>query len=159
FVTQASQTQSQAGGGGNPPPPAASPFDYNVFQTAIQPILDTAENKGCTNGNCHGAPAGQNGFQLVPMPAPSGSAMLANFNAVTARCDLNTPDQSKFYLQATIRHANGASAVVTGPQATQMLGWIQQAKANAAAGGGGGACAPPDSFNLGVFRAEIQPIL
>ncbi|HJZ88871.1 MAG TPA: hypothetical protein VKN99_27050 [Polyangia bacterium] len=159
FVTQASQTQSQAGGGGNPPPPAASPFDYNVFQTAIQPILDTAENKGCTNGNCHGAPAGQNGFKLVAMPAPSSSDMLANFNAVTARCDLNTPDQSKFYLQATIRHANGASAVVTGPQATQMLGWIQQAKANAAAGGGGGACAPPDSFNLGVFRAEIQPIL
>src|SRR2546427_613916 len=56
FVTNAAQTLSQSTGGGGttPPPPNASPFDYNVFQTQIQPILDTAAGNGgtgCGNPN------------------------------------------------------------------------------------------------------------
>jgi hypothetical protein len=158
FVTQAGQTQAQAGGGTTAPPPSASPFDYGVFQAQIQPILDGAEGRGCTASLCHAAGAG--GFQLTRQPAAGSPEMLANFNAVTARCDLGNPAQSQFLLQATTRHDAGASAVVSTPEASTILAWLQQAQRNAPPGGGGAAgCPSIDNFNLGVFRDQILPIL
>ncbi|HTM20770.1 MAG TPA: hypothetical protein VL172_09690 [Kofleriaceae bacterium] len=158
FVSDASERFLADGGGGDPAPPGASPYDYDVFQSDIQPILDTAEDKGCTTSGCHGSGAG--GFTLVAAPAANSADMEANFAAVTRRGNLDDPGSSLFYLQATNRHGSGNSAVVSAAQATTILGWIEDAKANAGNGGGDTAnCAPIDHFNLGVFRSEILPIL
>jgi hypothetical protein len=145
-----------------PPPVNANPFDYAVFQTKIQPILDTAAGKGCTNANCHGGPTGQGGMKLNALPGAASPEMQANFNKITAISNLQTPDQSKFYFQATNLHGGGKSAVVTAAEATTILDWIKQAAKNAPANGGGGvspSCVSPDKFNLDVFTTEIQPIL
>jgi hypothetical protein len=160
FIVKAA---SQSASTNTPPPVSANPFDYNVFQTAIQPILDTAAQKGCTNANCHGGPTGIGGMKLVAHPAPNSADMQANFDKITTRCNLQTPDQSKFYLQATQLHASGNSAVVSATEATTLLGWIQDAAKNAPATGGGGtvspSCAAATNFNVDVFATEIQPIL
>ena len=159
WLDKAAATNNTAGGGSTPPP-SANPFDYNVFQQQIQPILDTADGKGCSGAACHGGPSGQGTFKLVPTPAPNSADMQANFDAVTQRCDLSTPDQSKFYLQAINRHASGASAVVSPTQQQSILGWIQTAKTNAPPGSGGSPnCPSPSNFNLQVFQSDVLPIL
>ena len=160
FVQNANMTQSSSGGSGGTPPPNANPFDYNVFQQQIQPILDTAEGKGCTGASCHGGPMGIGGLQLNAMPAPNSQQMQDNFNKVVSICSITNPQQSLFYLQATNRHASGGSAVVDANQGTAILTWIQTAKNNASSGGGSTTnCPPADNFNLGVFNTEILPIL
>jgi hypothetical protein len=98
--------------------------------------------------------------------------MTANFNAVTALCNIAVPDQSVFYLQATTAHAGGTSAVVSQAQASTILTWIQHASGapvstptppagdgGTATSDGGGASTTASSLNLGVFTSEIQPIL
>jgi hypothetical protein len=85
--------------------------------------------------------------------------MQNNFNTVTNICNLQTPDQSKFYLQATTLHGGGKSTVVSSSQAQTILSWIQQAKANSASGGSSPSCADPKNFNLEVFHSDIEPIL
>jgi hypothetical protein len=88
----------------------------------------------------------------------------ANFQAVIALCTPTVPDQSKFYVHATNGHGGFS---VSQAQASTILAWIQHA-----AGGGGGptgdggttdggssGCIAPSSFDLGVFTAEIQPML
>jgi hypothetical protein len=152
-----------------PPPPAANPFDYAVYQATIQPILDTAEMVGCALASCHGGPTGQGGLKLVPMPAPNSADMQANFNAVTALTNLATPEQSLIYIQATNRHASGASKIVSAMQGQAILDWIKKAQGNNGAMGGSGGTPPPTQpssscpsaqlFNQAVFQAEIQPIL
>jgi hypothetical protein len=163
-VIKEAATQQSSGtgtGGGTPPPVAANPFDFTVFQQTIQPILDSTGGRGCTNASCHGAPAGQGGLKLTPTPAANSAEMTANFNAITPICNLTTPDQSLFYLQATHLHGSGASTVLTSTEASTVLQWITQAKSNAtpAPGGGATSCPSPSNFNLGVFQNEIQPIL
>jgi hypothetical protein len=156
------QAASAASASTTPPPVNANPFDFTIFQTKIEPILDTAAGKGCTNANCHGAPMGQAGFKLATLPAAGSADMQSNFNAITAICNLQAPDQSKFYFQATHLHGGGNSAVVTAAEAQTILDWIKNAAQNAPANGGGGvspSCAAADKFNLDVFTSEIQPIL
>jgi hypothetical protein len=146
----------EADGGGGTAPPGASPFDYAVFQAEIQPILDTAEQKGCALSGCHGTGAGT--FTLTANPARDSADMEANFIAVTSRMNLTNPESSQFLVQSTTRHGGGASAVVSSTEAATILAWIEDAKENAGDGGAVG-CAPLDRFNLGVFRDEIFPIL
>lgn len=155
YVQNAADTWAADGGGGTAPP-GASPYDYAVFQSVIQPILDTAENKGCAISGCHGTGAGA--FTLVAAPAADSAQMQANFIAVTSRGNLDNPATSLFYLKATTRHGSGASAVVSAAEGEQILAWIEDAKENAG-DGGNVACAPVDRFNVGVFRDEILPIL
>ncbi len=158
YVADASERYLEDGGNGDPAPPGASPYDYAVFQSQIQPIIDTAEGTGCATAGCHGSGAG--GFSLIANPAPDSPDMEANFEAVTRRGNLEDPPASLFYLQATNRHGGGNSKVVSTAQAATILAWIEDAKTNAGDGGGGTAsCAPLDRFNLGVFRSEILPIL
>jgi hypothetical protein len=57
-------------------PPGASPYDYTVFKTVIQPILDTADGKGCAGANCHGSAAGINGFRVAVVSADQAAAIL-----------------------------------------------------------------------------------
>jgi hypothetical protein len=144
----------------SPPPTSANPFDYTVFQSTIQPILDTAAGKGCTNANCHGA--GIAGVKIVATPAQNSTDMQANFNLITSICNLQAPDQSKFYLQATTLHGSGQSAVVSSAQAQSILTWIQTAQKNAGSTGGGGSspnCVAASNFNADVFQSDIEPIL
>ena len=150
-------------------------FDFATFQSAIQPILDTADTKGCTAAACHGAPGGQGGFALTRTPAPDSAESHANFDAVTSRCNPNIPDASLFYIQATTRHGSGLSALVSQAQASSILSFIQHAApptvtppatdpdAGSGDSGTGGTtpanCIPATSFNVGVFTAEILPML
>jgi hypothetical protein len=157
YATNASERFIADGGAGDTPPPGASPFDYAVFQSTIQPILDTAEGKGCALSGCHGTGAG--GLTLVANPTPDSPDMERNFIAVTARTNLQTPDASLVYLKANTRHGAGGSAVISGPEAIDMLAWIEQAKANAGDTDQPPGCTPVDRFNAGVFRDEIFPIL
>jgi hypothetical protein len=169
-----------AGAGSTPDAAIAAPsFDYNVFESTIQPILDTAAGTGCTNTSCHGAAAGIAGLTLNRLPASGSPEMQANFAATKALCNVNVPDQSIFYLKATTSHAGGSSAVVSQAQGSTVLAWIQHASpasttptptngSDAGASGGAGTdagpttgagCVPASSFNLGLFASEIQPIL
>jgi len=145
-----------ADGGGTTPPPGPSPFDYAVYQSQIQPALNTA---GCARSGCHGTNAG--GFTLKAAPAAASPDMQANFLAVTARTNLADPAKSLIYVQATTLHGGGASTQIQAAEAAQMLAWITAAKASAGGAGGAGnpTCAPIASFNLGVFTSEIFPIL
>jgi len=156
YVRDASESFHADGGGGDQAPPGASPFDYAVFQQRIQPILDTAEGTGCATAGCHGTGAGN--MVLTAGPAPDSAEMEANFIAVTARTNLDAPEASLLYLKATARHGNGASAVASPDQAVTLLDWIVKAK-EAAGDGGDPTCAPIESFNLGVFRDEVFPLL
>ncbi len=102
--------------------------------------------------------------------------MRANFTAITALSNTAVPDQSLFYIQATVQHDAGLSVVASQTQASTILSWIQHAAgivvapptvdagapAGTTADGGtstSASCVPPTSFNLGVFTSEIQPIL
>jgi hypothetical protein len=144
-----------ADGGGGTAPPGASPFDYAVFQSTIQPIINDADGKGCAISGCHLTGAG--GFSVKADPAADSEDMKANFIAITSITNLNAPDQSLFYLQATHRHGGGNSAVVSADQAEAILAWIEAAKD--ASGGTPIGCAPVDRFNVNVFRDEILPVL
>ena len=155
FVDAAGERYAREGGGVTPPP-GPSPFDYDVYQTQIQPALNAA---GCATTGCHGSAAG--GFTLKPQPASASSDMESNFVAVTARTSLENPAGSTVYVRATVRHASGQSTQITPEAAAAMLAWIEDAKQNAGnpPPGGNPTCAPVDRFNLGVFRSEVLPIL
>jgi hypothetical protein len=148
-----------------PPPaqPANGPFDLNVFQTQIQPALDAAGGKGCTNANCHGAAAGAGGLHMIASPAKDSADMKSNFMNVTALCDLNVPQNSTFYKKATTLHAGGASVQVSASDATNILNWIAQAKAvntgTQNPTGNNAGCPDPSNFNVGVFQSYLEPIL
>ncbi len=146
---------------------SAPGFDYAAFAATIQPILDSAGGTGCTNTSCHGGPMGAGGLALTRQPPPGSAQMRSNYQAIIALCDTAVPDQSLFYVQATNDHGGVA---VSQAQASTILSWIQHASAMSgtmppptgvsdAGGAPGAACVPASSFNLGVFTAEIQPIL
>jgi len=155
YVDDASARYLADGGSGSTAPPGASPFDYAVYQAAIQPTLDSAEGKGCAASACHGTGAGT--MRLVAQPGRDSAEMEANFIAVTRRMNLGSPKTSLFYLKATTRHGAGASAVVSQEQASAILAWITAAAD--AAGGQDPSCAPVDRFSLAVFSEEILPLL
>ena len=155
YITKASQLFIADGGAGSTPPPGASPFDYAVFQTAIQPILDTAEDRGCAQSACHGTGAGN--FRLTAAPARDSAEMEANFIEVTRRMNLASPETSLFYLQATTRHGANASVLASRQQAEAILAWIKTAAENS--GGENPGCVPVDRFNGNVFADEVLPLL
>jgi hypothetical protein len=148
FVETASARYA-ADGGGETPPPGPSPFNYTVYQSTIQPMLER-----CTGGACHGG--GQGGFTLKSMPA--GADMQSNFIAVTSRTNLVTPASSLIYTRATIQHAAGASKTVDSTQAAALIAWIEDAKQNAGTNVNP-TCAPINKFNAGVFATELVPLL
>ncbi|HEY5950225.1 MAG TPA: hypothetical protein VIV40_32240 [Kofleriaceae bacterium] len=150
FVETAAATYA-ADGGGSTPPPGPSPFDYKVYQSTIQPMLER-----CSGGACHGG--GQGGFTVKAMPAAGSADMQANFIAVTSRTNLVTPASSLIYTRATVQHASGASKTVDSTQAAALIAWIEDAKKNAGSNPNP-TCAPIDKFNAGVFASEVVPIL
>jgi len=148
FVETASARYA-ADGGGQTPPPGPSPFNYTVYQSTIQPMLER-----CTGAACHGG--GQGGFTLKAMAA--GTDMQANFIAVTSRANLVSPAASVIYTRATVQHASGTSKTVDSTQAAALIAWIEDAKKNAG-DNLNPTCAPLDKFNAGVFASELLPIL
>ena len=150
FVEQAAATYA-ADGGGQTPPPGPSPFNYTVYQSTIQPMLER-----CTGAACH--TNGQGGFTLKSTPASGSADMEANFIAVTSRANLVTPESSVIYTRSTVVHASGASKTVDSTQAAALLAWIEDAKKNAG-NNPNPTCAPIDKFNAGVFTSELLPIL
>jgi hypothetical protein len=150
FVETASARYA-ADGGGETPPPGPSPFNYTVYQSTIQPMLER-----CTGGACHGG--GQGGFTLKALPAAASADMQANFIAVTSRANLATPATSLIYTRATIQHASGASQTIDQTQAAALIAWIEDAKKNAG-DNLNPTCAPIEKFNVGVFATELVPIM
>jgi hypothetical protein len=158
YVSDASQRYQSGGGAGDTAPPGASPFDYAVYQSQIQPILDSSGGTGCATAGCHGTGAGT--FTLIANPAPASPEMEANFLAVTSRANLSDAARSIIFLQSTTRHGGGGSTVISDQEAATMLAWIQAAvEAAGESGDDANNCPPLDRFNLGVFREEIMPIL
>jgi hypothetical protein len=154
YITDAAQTFQTGGGGRQPAPPGASPFDYNVYQQTIQPMLDNAGGSGCSVTGCHGT--GAAGFTLKRQPAAGSADMEANFLAVTQRTNLASPATSLIYVKATTTHGGG-SPTISATEAQQLLAWISAAGQNS--GGQDPNCAPVANFNAAVFRDEILPIL
>ena len=154
FITAAA-AQFAKDGGPVTPPPGPSPFNLQTYTTVIEPMLQT-----CIGSGCHGAP-GANGFTLAPGAAAGSAQLTDNFKAVTSRANLDTPANSLIYIQATVKHASGASRTVDATQAQALLAWIEDAKKNNTSQppGGSNGCAPVDKFNIGVFRTEVLPIL
>jgi hypothetical protein len=150
FVSNAATTFAAGGGGGVVAPPGPSPFNAQVFQSTIQPALDTS----CALAGCHKDNAGL--FLLKPQPA--GADLTANFVAVTGIANLQTPENSLIYVQATHPHAGGASRTLDATAAAALLAWITDAKNNAGSVTDT-TCAPVDKFNAGTFFQEILPIL
>jgi hypothetical protein len=153
FITAAAAQFKADGGGTVVAPPGASPFDFKVYQSTIQPMLER-----CTAAGCHGTGAGA--FNLKG--TPSAADLQTNFINVTSRANLDKPENSIIYVQATVKHAGGLSQTVDATQSAALLAWITAAKAANPGGPGGGpgnGCAPVDRFNIGTFRSEILPIL
>jgi hypothetical protein len=152
FITAAAAQLQADGGVPTPAPPGASPFNFVTFQTTIQPMLER-----CAVAGCHATSAGN--FTLKAQA--TGNDLTANFSAVTTRVNLDKPENSVIYVQATVKHAGGLSQTIDATQAQALIAWITDAKANNGGGGGGVAtgCAPVDRFNLGTFQSEILPIL
>ena len=140
-----------ADGGGVTPPPGPSPFNATTYGTTIQPMFEA-----CATAGCHGNGAG--GFTLKASPAAGSPELTANFVAVTALANLDAPEKSLIYVQATVLHAGGASKTVDATQAQALLAWITDAKQNAGQNPNP-TCAPIDKFNAGVFSSEVVPIL
>jgi hypothetical protein len=155
YISKASALFLADGGGGDVPPPGASPFDYDVFQNTIMPIVNASGGRGCAISGCHGTAAGN--FSLTANAAPDSPEMEANFIEITRRMNLASPETSLFYLQATTLHGAAASTVVSRAEGESILAWI---KAAAELGGGENpGCAPLDRFNGPVFAEEILPLL
>jgi len=153
-------TRAQANLGPPPPPPptGSNPFDFAVYQTTIQPILDNSGGKGCTGSSCH--ELGIAGLKIIKNA--TGQDQIDTFNSVTLKANLAVdPAQTTLYQKATTLHGGGQSTVVSSNEAAAMLAWITAAKA---IGGGGNTgtptgCEPLSSFNVAVFRDDIQPVL
>src|SRR4029078_11696529 len=99
-----------------------------VYQTTIQPMLER-----CTAAGCHGTGAGA--FTLKATPAAAD--VTTNFTNVTSRANLDKPEASVIYVQATVKHAGGNSPTVDATPAPARLPWI-----TAATGRGGARVAP-----------------
>jgi hypothetical protein len=152
FITAAA-AQFAKDGGVVTPPPGPSPFNLQVYTTVIEPMLVTCQGSGCHT-------TGSGGFTLKSGAAAGNAILTDNFVAVTGRANLENPQNSLIYVQATVRHASGGSRTVDATQAQALLAWIEDAKKNAGQNpGGANGCAPVEKFNLGVFRTEVLPIL
>jgi hypothetical protein len=137
-------------------PQSSTPFDFATFVADVQPALDSAEGKGCTAAACHAAGAGN--FTLHARPPANGPQARANFEAAVKRVKIDEPEASDLLRRgAEPRHGAGQSVVYTAEQRAKILSWIQRAKGNPGPVAAG--CTPATSFNVGVFRSEILPIL
>jgi hypothetical protein len=162
LLAYATAAQAALGGGnGNQNvPPNSVPFDYAVYQNTIQPILDSSGGRGCALSGCHLAPAGAAGLNLTPNAANGSAEQLASFNSLILKASLQVePASTTFYVRATTAHNGGASTVVSSNEAAAILDWITKAKALNNGGSTPTGCEPTSSFNVAVFRDDIQPVL
>lgn len=112
--------------GGAPSPSAY--FDFYVFQSEIQPMLDAAS---CSAVGCHDFYTSYTPFSLYPQPAWSSSEMRVNFEMVTSYVDFRvSPEQTRLYTAATDWH--GGSEVY---DPVALLSWIRSAFDGFATGG------------------------
>jgi hypothetical protein len=157
---KAAQAALGGGGGSDMYPPSSVPFDYTVYQTTIQPILDGSGGRGCALSGCHGAPNGSAGLNLTANAANGSAEQLASFNSLILKASLQVdPASTTFYVRATTLHGGGGSTVVSSNEAAAILDWITKAKALNNGGSTPTGCEPVSSFNVAVFRDDIQPVL
>jgi hypothetical protein len=104
---------------GNAPSPSVY-FDFDVFQSEIQPMLDSAS---CSTIGCHDFYSSYSPFSLYPQPAWRSSEMQVNFEMVTSYVDLRLrPEQTRLYTTAVDWH--GGTGVY---DPAVLLDWITDA--------------------------------
>jgi hypothetical protein len=102
-------------------------FDFDVFQSEIQPLLDIAS---CAAVGCHDEYTVSGGFSLYPEPPWSSLEMFANLEMVASFVDFNgLPEQTRLYNAAIDWH--GGTAVYDPPV---LLDWIADAFSELGAG-------------------------
>lgn len=100
------------------PDPGPGPrLDLAGFQSVVHPII---VRTGCTG--CHAAESPTSGLGFHRDAAPGSPEMVADHQAVVARCSPDQPAQSLFYRYATSNH--GGNDAVTPPDAALILAWI-----------------------------------
>lgn len=128
--------------------------DCDVFQTEIMPSFASSN---CIGAACHDTESAQQGFGLYDSPELDSDEMLANFNAVRSRMNLNDPENSNIYVRSIDSHLG---QVLSEEDAAALLAWIEDAaEAAEEADVPTDVCADLDTFNQGVFADEIFPIL
>ncbi len=104
---------------GNVPSPSVY-FDFDVFQSEIQPMLDSAS---CSAIGCHDFYSSYTPFSLYSRPAWDSSEMQVNFEMVTSYVDFRVgPEQTLLYTRAIDWHGG---AGVYDPD--ELLDWITDA--------------------------------
>ncbi|WP_428261987.1 hypothetical protein [Haliangium sp.] len=131
-------------------------FDFDVFQTQVQPVFDEA---GCIVAGCHAPETAAGGFSLYPAPTAGSAEMEQNFATIVSLVDFSSGQNgavlSRVYVRASDLHRGvrlGDDSLAT------LLSWIQAGLPPGDEAPGPG-CADPLSFDLGVFRDEIMPVL
>ena len=140
---------------GGPPPVAANPFDYAVYESAINPMLDNPSAAlTCSAAACHGGPNGLAGFRLNPGAVAGSPEMEQNFATVTAIATTNggDADEALIYRKATVQHSG--SNTINAEEAVALSDFIIAGNDTPL-----GDCANPSNYSLSVFEGEIQPIL
>jgi hypothetical protein len=137
----------------NPTRPGVS-FDLAHYQTEIDPLF--AKN-GCLIGGCHDPDGNGGGFSLAVGPALDSDEMEANFDQVVLRTETGQgkagASLSEIYVRTQNVHYNASFAPA---DAAKLLDWISAAIPDT---GEVPKCTDSARFNLGVFNAEIMPIL
>ena len=173
FLTQAKQfldasqgqnspTPDPANGNERPlPPVSTSPFDFNVFQTTIQPLFDDPQF-ACSNAtSCHGVRTNVK-LVLTPNPAANSEAMKRNFYAVTDPrfYDFGSIDQSLLLSKPSgVNHTGGMQFSEGDATWTALRDWIVAARASLPADQRNEGQDDPRIYELQRFEDEIMPLL
>lgn len=148
YVTKAYETKQNDN-------PTKVNFDFARYQTEVDPLF---EKNGCLTSGCHNPEDKAGGF-FLELEAPLDSdAMEANFDAVKTRVEVNSgkagAEQSVIYARTQKIHVN---AGFTEEDADTLLAWIQDALPDEVKPPT--TCTDAARFNVGVFGAEIMPVL
>jgi hypothetical protein len=128
--------------------------DCGVFVNEIMPSFESAN---CLINGCHSYETSTQGFGLHVDVDDASSEMAENFQAVRRLIDLFEPDFSVIYRRSVDGHA---AITLPGDDAATLLAWIEDYAERSISDNN----PPPtggdvSSFNVGVFRDDIFPIL
>ncbi len=148
YVTDAYETKQRDNG-------TKVVFDLARYQSEVDPLF---EKNGCLNAGCHDPGARAGGFFLEIAPALDSDAMEANYDEVVKRIEVNSGKAgarlSVIYARTQKIHVNAGFAA---GDAETLLAWIEDGLPEGPKPPA--TCTDAGRFNVGVFGAEIMPVL
>jgi hypothetical protein len=130
-------------------------FDFARYQAEVDPLF---EKNGCLTSGCHDPGAKAGGFFLELDPAVDSDAMEANYDEVVKRIEVNSGKAgaklSVIYARTQRIHVN---AGFVPDDAETLLAWIEDGLPEGTKPPA--TCTDSGRFNVGVFGAEIMPVL